>query len=84
MTTSRPPGPWVERWLSEPRYQTYLDVAAGDRRSSEIVSCHGRSSTGTAGHPCRRPHRPRVSRTSRSRQGSRPDIRATWAVRAMS
>lgn len=29
--TSPPPGPWVETWLSAPRFQTYLDEAGRDR-----------------------------------------------------
>ena len=27
-----PPGPWIEQWLSPPRFQTYLTEAAGDRQ----------------------------------------------------
>jgi hypothetical protein len=47
-------------------------------RSAEIVSCHGVPSTGTTGHPARRPNRPRLIHRSISRQGSRPDARPTW------
>lgn len=32
MTTSGKPGPWVEAWLSGPRFATYLTAMAGDRR----------------------------------------------------
>jgi len=31
-TTSASPGPWVEQWLSAPRFQTYLTEVGGDRR----------------------------------------------------
>jgi hypothetical protein len=29
-TPAPPPGPWVERWLSRPRYAVYLAAASGD------------------------------------------------------
>ena len=31
-TSPSVPGPWVEQWLSAPRFQTYLVEAGGDRR----------------------------------------------------
>jgi len=32
--SSSPPGPWVERWLSAPRFQTYLTAAGGERTAA--------------------------------------------------
>lgn len=29
-TAGSPPGPWVERWLSRPRFAVYLSAASGD------------------------------------------------------
>ena len=32
MASSSPPGPWLDAWLSAPRFATYLAAAGGDRR----------------------------------------------------
>lgn len=33
-TTTAAPGPWVEQWLSAPRFQTYLTEVSGDRQQA--------------------------------------------------
>jgi len=32
MSTNPQPGPWVEAWLSLPRFGVYLEATAGDRQ----------------------------------------------------
>lgn len=37
MSTNPQPGPWVEAWLSAPRFGVYIEATAGDRQLALVL-----------------------------------------------